>query len=77
MVTLFENGTVPQEYELGDVDHNHFVNVADVTALIQYILTSGAQPEEFYVDLANVDGDEAGLINVADVTALIAKILNQ
>ena len=77
VVTLFENGTVPQEYELGDVDHNHFVNVADVTALIQYILTSGAQPEEFYVDLANVDGDEAGLINVADVTALIAKILNQ
>ncbi len=77
MVTLFENGPAPQEYELGDVDHNHFVNVADVTALIQYILTSGAQPEEFYVDLANVDGDEAGLINVADVTALIAKILNQ
>ena len=76
-VTLFENGPAPQEYELGDVDHNHFVNVADVTALIQYILTSGAQPEEFYVDLANVDGDEAGLINVADVTALIAKILNQ
>ena len=77
MVTLFDNGPAPQEYELGDVDHNHFVNVADVTALIQYILTSGAQPEEFYVDLANVDGDEAGLINVADVTALIAKILNQ
>ena len=77
MVTLFENGPAPQEYELGDVDHNHFVNVADVTALIQYILTSGAQPEEFYVDLAKVDGDEAGLINVADVTALIAKILNQ
>ena len=64
------------EWALGDVNHDHVVNVADVTALIQYVLTSGEQPEEFFADLANVDGDEAGQINVADVTALIQLVLN-
>ena len=64
------------KWDLGDVNHDTFVNVADVTALIQYVLTSGDLPEEFYVDQANVDGDEAGLINVADVTALIQLVLN-
>jgi len=70
----FEPYEEPQpEWQLGDVNHDTFVNVADVTALIQYILTSGAQPEEFYVEQANVDGE--GQINVADVTALIQIIL--
>ena len=70
----FEPYEEPQpEWQLGDVNHDTFVNVADVTAMIQYILTSGAQPEEFYVEQANVDGE--GQINVADVTALIQIIL--
>lgn len=64
------------EWALGDVNHDNEVNVADVTDLIQYVLTSGELPEEFYVDQANVDGDEAGQINVADVTALIQLVLN-
>ena len=67
--------TPPQpEWQLGDVNHDTFVNVTDVTALIKYILTSGAEPEEFYVEQANVDGE--GQINVADVTTLIQIILN-
>jgi hypothetical protein len=53
------------------------VNVADVTALIKFILTSGAEPEIFFRDQANVDGDEIGTLNVADVTALIQLVLNQ
>ena len=64
------------EWALGDVNHDTFVNVADVTALIQYILTSGELPEEFYLEQANVDGDEDGQINVSDVTALIQLVLN-
>ena len=60
-------------WQLGDVNHDTFVNVADVTAMIQYILTSGAQPEEFYLEQSNVDGE--GQINVADVTTLIQIIL--
>jgi hypothetical protein len=60
-------------YDLGDVNHDGFVNVADVTALIQYVL--GNDPEPFYVEEANVSGDAEGEINVADVTALIAIVL--
>ena len=66
-----------QEWALGDVNHDTFVNVADVTALIKYVLTSGDEPEEFYAEQANVDGDAAGVLNVADVTALIQLVLNQ
>jgi hypothetical protein len=65
-----------QEWALGDVNHDTYVNVADVTAMIKYILTSGEEPEEFYRDQANVDGDAEGTINVADVTALIQLVLN-
>ena len=60
-------------YDLGDVNHDHAVNVADVTDLIKYILTSGSEPEVFYPEEANVDGIEP--INVADVTTLIQMIL--
>ena len=61
------------EWELGDVNHDHFVDVADVTALIAYIL--GNDPERFFTTEANVDGDEQNSYDVGDVTALIAKIL--
>lgn len=65
-----------ETWKLGDVNHDTFVNVADVTALIKYILSSGVEPEVFYVEQANVSGDAAGEINVADVTALIQLILS-
>lgn len=61
-------------FELGDVNHDGFVNVADVTALIQYVL--GNEPEPFFVEEANVNGDAEGAINVADVTALISIVLS-
>ena len=48
-----------------------YLNVADVTALIAYILGTPVSP--FNVDVANVNGDAS--INVADVTNLIAIIL--
>ena len=70
----YDKGEAPQpEWQLGDVNHDHAVNVADVTDLIKYILTSGSEPEVFYPEQANVDGIEP--INVADVTALIQSIL--
>ena len=58
------------DYEVGDVNHDHAVNIADVTALIDYLLGSGSVCET----CANVNGDEG--INIADVTALIDKLLN-
>ena len=62
------------EFPLGDVNHDGEVDVLDVTMLISYIL--GENPEGFYLDVANVDGDDEGAIDVGDVTAAIALILD-
>ena len=66
-VTLF--GSTPA-YQLGDVDHDGSVNIADVTQLIDYLLDNSI---EIYLDSADVDPD--GEINIADVTALIDLLL--
>ena len=57
------------DYEIGDVNHDHDVNIGDVTALIDYLLGSGSVCEI----CANVNGDEG--INIGDVTALIDLLL--
>ena len=67
-VTLFQNG---HGYALGDVNHNGAVNIADVTALIDYLLGTG----EVCEICADVKAD--GAINIADVTALIDLLLGQ
>ena len=67
-VTLFQNG---HSYELGDVNHDGSVNIADVTALIDMLLGSGNETCE---TCANVNGDDA--VNIADVTALIDLLLS-
>ncbi len=53
-------------YELGDVDHDGDVNIADVTALIDYLLSID---DSVCPVCADVCPDED--INIADVTALI------
>lgn len=53
----------------GDVDGNTFVNIADVTALVDILLSGSEAPEA-----ADVDSDEA--VNIADVTALIDMLLS-
>ena len=67
-VTLFENTPA---YQLGDVNHDGDVNIADVTRLIDYLLGSTT---DIYLDCADVKAD--GDINIADVTALIDLLLN-
>ena len=66
-VTLFENG---HGYLPGDVDHDGEVGIADVTALIDYILNPNAPCCAICADV-----DEDGSIGIADVTALIDYIL--
>ena len=66
-VTLFENG---HGYELGDVNHDEMVSISDVTALIDYLLSTSNDICEICAD---VNGDT--LITIADVTALIDKLL--
>lgn len=53
----------------GDVDGNGTVNIADVTTLIDILLSGGTAPAN-----ADVDGD--GIVNIADVTALIDMLLS-
>jgi agmatine/peptidylarginine deiminase len=63
--------TVNIAFKLGDVNEDGFVNIADVTTLIDYLL--GRTPSPFNTTAADVDAN--GDINVADVTALIDSIL--
>lgn len=70
-VTLFDNGPAPHVYEAGDVNHDHDVNIADVTTLIDYLLGSATNVCDI---CANVNGDSE--INIADVTALIDLLLS-
>lgn len=57
--------------ERGDVDGNGELTIADVTALIDYIL----YPDTTSVNLDNADCDKDGVIGIADVVALIDYIL--
>ena len=67
-VTLFENG---HGFELGDVDHDGSIGIADVTTLIDYLLDRNNP-----VCLICADVDENGVIDIADVTSLIDILLN-
>ena len=57
------------EFKRGDVNGDGSVNIADVTALIDILLSGTAAPEA-----ADVNEDEA--VNIADVTALIDFLLS-
>ena len=66
----YGGGDTPQpEYEIGDVNHDHSVSIADVTALIDLLLGGSEAPAE-----ADVNGDTN--VSIADVTALIDKLLS-
>ena len=56
---------------LGDVDGDGNVGIADVTLLIDYVLTGNSAGVN--LDVSNVDGDN--IIGIADVTAIIDYIL--
>ena len=58
---------------IGDVNCDGYLNIADVTTLISYVL--GSNPQPFNYDAANVNGDNQ--INVADVTAIISLVLSR
>lgn len=61
------------EFVLGDVNDDGFVNIADVTDLIDYLLSPAST--EINTDAADVMAD--GAINIADVTSLIDMLLQQ
>ena len=54
----------------GDVNGDHEVNIADVTSLIDYLLSAS-----FEVNPTSADVNRDGTINIADVTMLIDHLL--
>ena len=56
----------------GDVDDDGLVNISDVTALIDYLLSGNASA----INLSNADCDGDGLVNISDVTCLIDFLLS-
>jgi hypothetical protein len=70
----FENYEEPQHgYEPGDVNHDHELDIADVTMLISYVLKNGVGSA--CPICADVNGDTE--ISIADVTVLINKVLTK
>ena len=55
----------------GDVNGDGSVNISDVTALIDYLLTGNASG----INLSNADSNTDGNVNISDVTALIDYLL--
>lgn len=67
-----------EEFEVGDVNKDHQISIADVTALVNIILgkvTTENNPDNYNFDAADVDG--ANGITVADVEALVNLVLKQ
>ena len=62
--------TGDEEHIIGDVNHDGFVLINDVTALIDYLLDDSI---EICTTCADVNGDTN--VTIADVTALIDKLL--
>ena len=58
--------------QMGDVNNNGTINVADVTALINYVLSHN--DEGIYLPNCDVNGDS--LITIGDVTMLINYVLS-
>ena len=65
-----DDGDAPQsEFEKGDVDHDHSINIADVTALIDFLLNGQTAP-------SSADCNLDGSVNISDVTCLIDFLLS-
>ena len=69
-ITVTLAGNTEPEFARGDVNHDGSVDIADVTALIDYLLNG---VEEAPVE-ADVNGDNG--VDIADVTDLIDRLLN-
>ena len=67
-----DNLTIHSIQKRGDVDADGNVNISDVTALIDYLLSGNASG----IVLANADCDLDGNVNISDVTTLIDYLLS-
>ena len=75
-VTAFDNTGLPAmspntpdfwTWTLGDLDHSHAVNIADLTRMVDYLFLGG--PPLYPLFIGDIDGDCK--VNVADITYLV------
>ena len=71
-ILVVDKWTEPDPVVRGDVDKDGIINIADVTALIDYLLSGNAAP----ISVANADCDLDGVIKIDDVTVLIDYLLS-
>lgn len=64
--------TLPATVNRGDVNGDDRINISDVTALIDFLLSG----DDSDINRANSDVNEDGKINISDVTALIDYLLS-
>ena len=65
------DGSTTPVYQLGDVNMDGDVNIADVTALIDYLLSG----DDSVIDLTAANVNEDDSVNISDVTHLIDILL--
>jgi hypothetical protein len=63
----------PVTIQLGDVNGDGEVNIADATVLVDYLLGNNTMTN-LHLEVADMNGDNE--INIADVTSLIDNLLN-
>ena len=61
------------KYPLGDVNHDGYVTVVDVSMTVDHIL--GHTMPNFHIENADINGD--GDVNISDITAIVNIVLNQ
>jgi hypothetical protein len=67
-VTLFQNG---HGYQLGDANHSGDISIADVTTIIDALLSNNVDYCQICADV-----DQSGDVSIVDVTALIDMLLS-
>ena len=70
-VLVVDKWTEPVPYLRGDVDGDGFVNINDVTDLIDYLLSGNVGN----INASNADADLDGRINISDVSGIIDYML--
>ena len=70
-ITFTVTPYVEPDYTRGDVNMDDAINIADVTSLINYLLTNDATGLSLEAANCNLDN----IINIADVTELINFLL--
>ena len=65
------DGSTTPVYQLGDVNMDGDVNIADVSALIDYLLNG----DDSVIDLTAANVNEDDSVNISDVTHLIDMLL--